>query len=109
MRAYKFIWVVLVVGVVLLLFFFSPAGFAQAPQVVQKSLPDSSVAPYIIQLPSKYSVEKKYPLFIAVHWYTGTAQQQLDEWKFLVNKSGYILLCPQFSDGYQGLGSRAGG
>ena len=68
------------------------ACFAQQPKPNQK---------YLVQLPIGYNENIKYPLFVAILWYDGTAQQQVNEWKFYANKEKYILLCPQFNEGYQ--------
>lgn len=76
--------------------------FAQAaPQLLERFLGSDASQRYLIQLPSGYRADKKYTVFIAIHWYTGTAEQQVNEWKFYANKEKYILLCPQFADGYQ--------
>ncbi len=75
--------------------------YAQPPELLERSLKDKPSQRYLVQLPSGYKQDIKYPLFITIHWYTGTAQQQINEWKFYANKDEYILLCPQFSDGYQ--------
>jgi predicted esterase len=77
--------------------------FAQGPELIERTLKGNVSQKYILQLPGRYASENKYPLFIAVHWFNGTAQQQINEWKFLANKKSYILLAPQFSEGYQTL------
>ena len=83
------------------LLFTSSVCYGENPQLIKKSLSNHSAQKYLVQLPKNYSSEAKFPLFIAIHWLQGTALQQVSEWKFLTNKAGYILLCPDFADGYQ--------
>lgn len=90
------------------LLFLPAICLAAGPVLLEKSLADSRSQKYYLQLPSRYDGLKKYPLFIAIHWLDGTAMQQINEWKFLAQKNGYILLCPQFNAGYQRLAGGQG-
>jgi len=57
---------------------------------------------YLLRLPQGYTAaEKRYPLLIAIHWFRGNASQAVNEWGFVANKNGCILVCPEFADGYQ--------
>ena len=57
---------------------------------------------YLLRLPQGYTAtEKRYPLLIAIHWFRGNASQTVNEWGFVANKNGCILVCPEFADGYQ--------
>ena len=56
---------------------------------------------YLLQLPKGYNTTERYPLLIAIHWLHGNASEQINEWKFIANKNGYILVSPEFVDGYQ--------
>lgn len=87
----------------LILFFPTFLCFAQNVEMKERNLQSDSKQMYILQLPIHYNPENKYPLFIAIHWLNGTARQQINEWRFLANKNKYILLCPQFNEGYQQL------
>ena len=84
-----------------ILFFPFLTCFAQDVGIKERTLESDEGQRYLVRLPVRYNSEKLHPLFIAIHWLNGTALQQVDEWKFLCNKNGYILVCPQFSEGYQ--------
>jgi poly(3-hydroxybutyrate) depolymerase len=89
---------------IITLLFLLQICFAQNTGAMQRALKNDPAQGYVLQLPRKYSAENKAPLLIVVHWYQGTAMQQIDEWRFLAQKNGYILLAPQFTEGYQRLG-----
>jgi predicted esterase len=91
--------------IILIYFIFFVQGVCSAQdfQVIERFLNDNPRQKYLIQLPKDYSLDKTYPLFIAIHWFKGNAKQQVDEWKFFTNKEKYILLCPEFRNGYQRL------
>lgn len=60
---------------------------------------------YYIYVPKDYSPSKKWPLFIGVHAYTFNGMQAIGFWRQYADPEGFILVCPNFRDGYQGLGS----
>ena len=91
---------------IFLIILFPQICFAQSAGVMQKVLKADRTQGYALLLPRKYTAENKYPLFIAIHWHQGTAIQQIDEWRFLAQKNEYILVCPQFNEGYQSLQGR---
>ena len=88
---------------IIILLLFLQVCFAQNTGVIQKVLKNNPTQGYVLLLPRKYTAENKAPLLIVIHWYQGTAIQQIDEWKFFAQKNGYILLSPQFGEGYQRL------
>ena len=60
---------------------------------------------YYIYLPKDYSPSTKWPLFVGVHAYSFDGSQAIAFWKPYADSKGFILVCPNFRDGYQGLGS----
>jgi predicted esterase len=50
----------------------------------------------LVFYPDKFDRETKYPLFVALHWKGGNAEEFSKYWKFVL-KRGYILLVPQSS------------
>ncbi|MCX5698904.1 MAG: dienelactone hydrolase family protein [Candidatus Omnitrophica bacterium] len=76
--------------------------FAQS-ETLNRVLRNDSSQKYLIQLPRQYTAERAFPILVAIHWYSGTAEQQINEWRFLAQKDSYILICPQFYEGYQRL------
>lgn len=96
------------IALLLIIFFSSILCFAQNCEMQEKTLQSDSKQKYILQLPICYNSKNRYSLFIAIHWLNGTARQQINEWKFLANKNKYILLCPQFAEGYQKLRNNEG-
>jgi predicted esterase len=40
---------------------------------------------------------------VAIHWFSGTAEEQVKQWGSYAQEAGYILLCPQFENGYERL------
>ena len=69
--------------------------------VIEKCLKYNPSQKYLILIPKNYDPETKTPLFIAIHKYPGDAKYQIDIWKSLTNREGYILLHPVFAAGYQ--------
>ncbi|MFH0856102.1 MAG: dienelactone hydrolase family protein [Candidatus Omnitrophota bacterium] len=76
--------------------------FAQS-ETLDRVLRNDPGQKYLVQLPRQYTTEHAFPVLVAIHWYSGTAEQQINEWGFLAQKDSYILICPQFSEGYQRL------
>lgn len=91
--------VVFVIGFFCLAF----SCFAAGPLLFKKVLSGEAIWSYLVRLPEDYSKDKKHVLCIVVHWRTGTADEQIHQWEFLASKSGYVLLSPQFEEGYQEL------
>ncbi|VAX35931.1 hypothetical protein MNBD_UNCLBAC01-1132 [hydrothermal vent metagenome] len=85
----------------LLIFLFQNNSFAQGPQRYEGKLKLDFSQTYLVQLPENYDRSKKYPLFIAVPWASGTAEQQYEQWNKHANRDQYILLCPRFKYGFQ--------
>jgi len=50
----------------------------------------------LVFYPDKFDEKKKYPLFVALHWAGGNAEEFSEYWKHVL-KRGYILLVPQSS------------
>lgn len=58
---------------------------------------------YYFYLPKKYSSAKKWPLFIGIHGYRRNGMDAMDDWKEYADREGFILVGPNFRDGYQRL------
>ena len=86
----------------LCMFLISQDIFAQS-ETLERVLRNDPAQKYLIQLPRHYTAQAAFPVLIAVHWHSGTAEQQINEWGFLAQKDSYILICPQFLEGYQRL------
>ena len=78
-------------------------GVSPGEAVQERQLAADPRQKYLVIVPDDYDSQRTYPLFIAVHWYQGTAEEQVNIWQRFANRDKYILLCPQFYDGYQGL------
>jgi len=76
-------------------------GSTQPPRRHELSLKRSPDSKYLVFTPQNYDPKKKYPLFIAIHPTGGPAVDQYNQWNFWTNRDHYILLCPQFYQGYQ--------
>lgn len=50
----------------------------------------------LVFYPEGFNSENKYPLFIALHWAGGNAEEFSEHWKHVLKK-GYILIVPQSS------------
>lgn len=50
----------------------------------------------LVFYPNKFDREKKYPLFVALHWRGGNMKEFSKYWKYVLER-GYILLVPQSS------------
>ncbi len=93
-------WVILFYGWLLLL----PAfAWGQPAEVLSRTLAHQPHQRYYLYLPEDFDSTKLYPLFVAVHWYTGSGQQQIEMWHNFTSRDQYILLAPEFHDGYQWL------
>jgi len=80
------------------------ADSRQAPKILERSLGNDPQQKYYVYLPVNYDSNKKtYPLLIAVHGDPGSAQGMIESWYDFTNRDQYILLCPQFQNGYQRL------
>ncbi|MCK5306601.1 MAG: hypothetical protein KAJ66_05645 [Candidatus Omnitrophica bacterium] len=55
---------------------------------------------YYIYLPKKYSPSKEWPLFIGIHGLGADGKQSIDLWREFADGEGFILVCPNFGDGY---------
>jgi predicted esterase len=53
----------------------------------------------LVFYPDNFDEKKKYPLFVALHWAGGNAEEFSEYWKHVL-KRGYILLVPQSSQLY---------
>lgn len=80
-----------------------PPVLAQTNGMLTQQLKSNPHQKYYLYLPKDYDASRKYPLFIGIHWAQGTAQQQINHWHNYTNRDQYILLCPQFKEGYQQL------
>lgn len=58
---------------------------------------------YYLYLPERYTPDKKWPLFIGIHGASGNGRDSISIWKDYADKEGFILVCPNFSKGYEGL------
>lgn len=58
---------------------------------------------YYLYLPERYAPDKKWPLFIGIHGSGGNGRDSISIWKDYADKEGFILVCPNFSKGYEGL------
>lgn len=72
-------------------------------KVSNLSLKDNKFQSYYLYLPKNYTEDKEWPLFIGVHGYMADANQAMDLWKGFADTEGFILVCPNFKDGYQRL------
>lgn len=88
--------------ILICMFLITHVAFAQS-ETLNRVLRNDSSQKYLIQLPREYTAERAFPILIVIHWHSGTAEQQINEWRFLAQKDSYILICPQFFEGYQRL------
>lgn len=68
-----------------------------------KKLKKQSKQTYYLYLPTQYSSSDKWPLFIGIHAYTFDGRQAINFWKEFADAEGFILVCPNFPNGYQRL------
>lgn len=89
--------------IILILLFVQSSASAEIKGSLERHLKSDPRQKYYLYLPKNFDPARNYPLFIGIHWYKGTAQEQIDNWHNFTNRDQYILLCPQFKDGYQEL------
>ena len=86
--------------------FYQSYALAQPPRLHKRALKRNPSFEYLAYTPQNYDPTRKYPLFVAIHWNTGTARQQYEQWSNITNREYFIMLCPQFQYGYQWLQGR---
>jgi predicted esterase len=66
---------------------------------------------YQIYLPGDYTPQRRWPVFVGVHGFGGSAQDCWEWWGEYVEQEGFVLICPSLSDEgggwYQDDGERA--
>jgi phospholipase/carboxylesterase len=53
---------------------------------------------YYLYLPSSYSVEKVWPVFVGIHGFGSDGTGCLKMWQQYADKEGYVLVCPSLAD-----------
>jgi predicted peptidase len=94
---------ILVIALVFILLLTSRPASAEVEGTLARNLKSDPKQKYYLYLPKNFDPAHQYPLFIAIPWYKGTAQEQIENWHNFTNRDQYILLSPQFKDGYQEL------
>jgi predicted esterase len=66
---------------------------------------------YEVHLPSDYSEDRKWPVFVGVHGFGGSMANCLERWGEYIDPNGIVLVCPGLSDErggwYQDVGEEA--
>jgi dienelactone hydrolase len=60
---------------------------------------DTSPSEYYLYLPSAYTPERDWPVFVGAHSFSGDGKECLDLWKDYAEGAGFVLLCPSFGKG----------
>jgi phospholipase/carboxylesterase len=55
-------------------------------------------AEYYLYLPSSYTVDKDWPVFVGIHGFGQDGRECLDMWQEYADQEGFVLVCPSLSD-----------
>ena len=65
---------------------------------------------YYLYLPSDYSTEREWPVFVGIHGFGSDGRSCLEMWQGYADQEGFVLVCPSLSDEsggwYQDTGER---
>jgi poly(3-hydroxybutyrate) depolymerase len=53
---------------------------------------------YYLYLPSSYTTEKDWPVFVGIHGFGSDGTSCLDMWQEYADQSGFVLVCPSLGD-----------
>jgi len=53
---------------------------------------------YYLYLPSGYSNEQKWPIFVGVHGFGGSGRDCWSMWQAYADSEGFVLICPSLAD-----------
>jgi predicted esterase len=53
---------------------------------------------YYLYLPTSYSAEKEWPVFVGIHGFGSDGTSCLDLWQEYADREGFILVCPSLGD-----------
>ena len=85
---------------------FTPSVKSRGAQVLERKLRRNLNQEYVLQLPSGYNPDERYPLLIAIHAGGGQAKNQCQAWAEQAEKNRFLLLCPQYGEGYHRMANR---
>lgn len=60
---------------------------------------ETSPSEYYLYLPLDYTLEKDWPVLVAIHGYGGDGTQCLGWWQVYAEKGGFVLVCPSMGAG----------
>jgi poly(3-hydroxybutyrate) depolymerase len=53
---------------------------------------------YYLYLPSSYTAEKEWPVFVGIHGFGSNGTACLDMWQAYADREGFVLVCPCMGD-----------
>jgi poly(3-hydroxybutyrate) depolymerase len=53
---------------------------------------------YYLYLPSSYTAEKEWPVFVGIHGFGSDGTACLDMWQAYADQEGFVLVCPSMGD-----------
>lgn len=91
-----FLWLIMVffVGIGILLIIYGLRSASSDPASHRYTQPSE----YYLYVPSAYTSEKAWPLFIGIHGSGGSGLDCWNMWQAQAEADGYILLCPSLAD-----------